>query len=516
MANKMTCPYCGGAVPSGAAICPSCGGPAKREAAAGSAQPFFGKQDATTCPNCKAKVGAGDIVCVHCGTNLLTGQKPAQTQTPEPRNFKGLAQGLKVTALVLLIVVCGAILFLVAQQLLRDPVGEARKEAKAGNLDNAVTLLQNHIQRTPQDLEAQFLLGQVFFRAEQYDRAADAFESVTRQGGPRDKDAALLALLSAERMSADSGRQRQLTLLRSLIQQRYPNDVELLKIAALLQGVEGEYRGQLEMAKTLESMNAAPPLLPGLAYAMTDDIGEAEKALAGAMNANPEDKTVAAALGFVHQLSGQGEGALAVLQQAQTADPEISALAKLQLGSLFMQREEYGKALPLLTEAKAVLSEDERCLFLHAVCLQQNKLYDEALASLEKLASGPGEFSGLAALQMAVIHLDNGRYDQAASFARRAGEAGITSARQSTILGRVYAMQGEVNLAEEAYRRALSITGDYPAAHLELGLLLINRGAIDEGIRELEQYMELAAKNPSQYHVNEIEVLVTQIKQTKQ
>ena len=249
---------------------------------------------------------------------------------------------------------------------------------------------------------------------------------------------------------------------------------------------------------------------------MTEDLDGAEKSLQKAMTAYPEDKSVTVALGFVHKMLGQEESAMALLEQAQGAAPEIAALAKLQLGSLLMQRGEYGKALPLLTEAKAGRSEDQQCIFLHAVCLQQNKLLDEALVAFEKIAGGSGEFSGLAALQMAVIYLEQGNYDQAVSFVKRAGEAGITSARQATVLGLVYAKQGDMTQAEQSYHRALSVTGDYPAAHLELGLLLINRGAIEDGLKELEQYLELAALSPVQYRANEIDVLVTQIKQAKE
>lgn len=512
----INCPYCGGGMPADAALCPSCGGPAKKNAAAAGAQPFFGGQGASTCPVCNAQVGAGDIVCVSCGVNLLTGQKPVKEQIPEKRDMQSAVAALKYAGITLVIVVCSMALFFVAQQLLRDPVGNARVAAKSGNLEEASALLQKYLQGAPEDLEAQFLLGKVYWQGQQYDRAWEVFESVARQGGPRDREAALLALLATERIASNPNRQRQLTLLSSLVQQRYPQDAELLKVVALLQGVEGEYRGQMETAETLKQMNAASAVLPGLAYAMSEDIVEAEKELLAAMNANPEDRTVAAALGFVHQMRGQEDMALAVLQQAQDATPEVAALAKLQLGSLLMQRDEYGKALPLLTEAKAGLADDPRCEFLHAVCLQQNKLLDEALVAYEKMASAAGEFSGLAALQMAVIYLDRGNYDQAASFVRRAGEAGITSARQSTVQGRVYAMQGDMNQAEQAYRRALSIAGDYPAARLELGLLLVNRGAIDEGLAELEQYLELASLNPVLYRANEIDVLVAQIKQAKQ
>lgn len=501
-----------------AAICPKCGGPAKKEVDSGEPQPFFGDSNTSTCPICNTRVGAGDIVCIQCGVNLLTGQKPDRAKEPVPpkRDLQSAATILKTVGIVFLVMICGGALFLLATKLLHDPVKDARQIAKMGDPEEASELLRDHLQRVPEDFEAQFLLGQIYWKGEQYDRAGEAFESIARQGGPRDRDAALLALLASEHISGNENRKRQVTMLQSLIQQRYPDDVELLKVVALLQGVEKEYRGQRDTTEILEAMDAAPPILSGLTYIMTGKMEKAVESLQDAMDMLPKDERVAVALGFVQKIRGQKESCTAVLEQVKDVSPETEALVKMQLGSSLMQRGEDGKALPFLTVAKEARPEDSQCMFLHAVGLQQNKLLDEALVAFEKIASGSGKFAGLASLQMAVIYLEQGNYDQAGSFVRRAGEEGITSARQATVLGRVYVMQGDMTRGEQAYRRAVSIKADYPAVRLELGLLLVNRGSVEEGLKELERYLDLAVSNPVQYRANEIDVLVDQIKKTKQ
>ncbi len=520
MANMITCPYCGGSMAKEAATCPSCGGPVKKDAdAIVGNQPYFGGQDASVCPGCNARVGSGDIVCTNCGTNLLTGEKAPKTVEKEPvkRDLQGVATAVKTAAIVLLVMVCGGALFLAAGYLLRDPVGNARREAQAGNLEQASALLRDYLQGAPSDMEAQFLLGQVYWQGQQYNRAWEAFESVARQGGPRDREAAMFALMATERLQDEANRQRQIALLRSLIEQRYPDDVELLTLLATVLGVQGEYAGYRDTVERLRAMGAElPSVLPGLASALSDDLDTAERRLQQAFDARPDDGDVAVALGLVQKMRGQDEAAVATLENATAMPAPLGPLTKMQLGALFMQRGQFGRALPLLTEAKRARPDDERAAFLHALCLQKNRLQEEALVALESIASGTSVFAGKAALEMAVIYLDQEHAERAATYVRRAGEAGVTTARQATIHGRVHTMQGNMSEAEQAYRRAISMQGNYPAARLELGLMLINRGAIEEGLQELERYLELTQDQPAKYRANEIEVLITQIRETVQ
>lgn len=511
--QTINCLYCNGMVSADADICPHCGGPVKSAVSAAGAIP---KQSPKSvfCPSCNTAIRPGDIVCVRCGTNLITGQKvvtPPDEGKKKVRSDWGKA--LKVGGITLLVLLAAAALVALAALLLRDPVGNARRSAKAGNLTEAADVLQQYLERNPDNSAAQFLLGQIYWQGQQYGRASEAFENVARQGGSMDKEAAMLAVLAADKTPETRDPQRLISLLTTLIQQRRPNDAELMKLAALLQGTSGAYRNQSELLDEAMALDGSmTPTLPALARALNNDLEGAEKLLQQAVATHPEETTAVAALGFVRMMRGQNEAAAAAFEQA-AADPQSSALVHLQLGVLHMQRGSFGKALPLLNTAKTALPEDARAQFLHALCLQENKLYDEALVAFEKMASTSGAFSGLAALQMAVIYTEQNNLERAAFFAKKASESGLNTARQATIQGRVLAMQGELSQAEQAYQRAISMTADYPAARLELGLLLINRGAVERGLEEIDYYLELAKSDPAKYRVNEIEVLATQLKQ---
>lgn len=514
MATMIKCPFCGGLADAASDNCIHCGGPLKSRAV----QPGAGKTAAVLCPACGAGVGPGDIVCVKCGTNLLTGQKIADEKQKEakPGRF-AFRRVLAYGAFALVVLAAAGALIALVIFLLRDPVGEARRIAASGNLTEAIEVLQVHLQKAPKDEEAQFLLGKICWQGQQYERAAEVFEAVARQGGMRERDALVLALLASERASKSENRPRLLSMMDTAIHQRYSSDAELIKVFALLRGVEGEYKGHRDtMQEALLTGANLAPALPGLSMVLDNALDVAEPTLDKALEAHPGDAGTSVVRAMAHLMRGRETEALPLLEAAADLPPELAGLVKLQAGLIYMRQGENGKALTLLTEGKKLLPEDTRMEFFHALCLQENKLLDEALISFERIANGKSAYAGSAALQMAIIFMEKGVLDRATAMARQAGESGLNTARQATIQGRVFALQNDVGQAEQAYRRAISMMADYPAARLELGLLLINRGSIDAGLQELEYYLELAKKDPQGMRANEIEVLVAQIRQTRQ
>ncbi len=514
MATMIKCPFCGGLADTTASHCIHCGGPLQAQGA----QPGRTGAASPVCPTCKASVAAGDIVCTKCGTNLLTGQK-----IEEERQKTGKSRSVSIGRIFLyaagglVLLACAVLLVMLAMYLMRDPASEARRLSRSGNLAEAAEVLQAHLQKTPEDVAAQFLLGQIYWQGQQYDRASESFEAAARLGGPRERDALILAVLAAERASQGANRERLLALITGAVQQRFAQDGELLKLQGLLQGLEEDYKGQQEALQEALLLGAEiSPALPGLAFVLDKDLNRAEQYLDSALEKNAEDAQILVVRGMVHLMLDRPEEAAALLAKAGSISPMADGLVKLQVGILYLEQAEPGKALPLLTEAKKLLPEDMRAAFFYALCLQENKLTEEAITALERIASANNPYSGIAALQMAEAFMEQNNLDRAAAAARQASESGLNTARQATIQGRIHALQNDPAKAEQAYRRAISMLADYPAAHLELGLLLVSRGSVDAGLPELEKYLELAKADPQRMRANEIEVLVTQLRQTRQ
>ena len=195
------------------------------------------------------------------------------------------------------------------------------------------------------------------------------------------------------------------------------------------------------------------------------------------------------------------------LNSAGGEDTEASA----RLGLLFMAQGDFDKALPLLRSAPGVQA-PESTRFFYALCLQTSGLGDEALMEFDRLVSGGGTFARDAAIQMGIIYVERDQLEQAAESMRKARKFG-TSPRLYTVEGQIAAFQGDPDRAQASFRKAIQEDATYPAAHLEHGLVYVRRGALSEGVRELERYLELADENVAGARVHEVALLVKQLQQ---
>lgn len=507
----MLCPFCGKETAAGR-NCVHCGGPLR----SGAVPP---RAAGKNCPNCQAAVQPGDIICVACGTNLLTGQKVLKPKEGAAKpEKKGRPIPWARAAAVILVAALLAGLGAGALWLLRDPVDAARKTALSGNSLEALAMLQKHVERRPDDREARLLQGKLYWQANQADRAVAALEAAYRQRED-DISPALMAVAAAAKLGAEEGARRQVALLRDVVA-RHPDNARAWQLLVLALGAIGMHADQAaairDAGQAGTAAGASMGAVTGVTKGLEGDLEGAEKVLRAQAGAAPDNGDAAAALGFVLSLQGREDEAVDALQNALDRGTKVPGQVRLRLGLAQLRRGNYEQAIAVLGPARAELPDDPRAPFFHALALQHAGLAEEALAEFERLSTGTGPYAGQAALQMATLYLKMDSLDRAGASIRRATELGLSSARMLTLQGRVHALQGNNGEAEESYRRAMQAEPDYPAAHLEMGLLQVSRNALPEGIRELERYIELARAAGGEGRVNEIEVMVIQLRQTMQ
>ena len=516
MAEMIRCPFCGKETSSGLRNCAHCGGPLQT---VGAAIPPRQGGRAHTCPNCAGPVQPGDIICLACGTNLLTGQKVILEKKAAPKtgNSGGLRRVWMALGVLVLVALLGGGGYL-AVRLLQNPLETARRLAAQGNIPEALNKLQDYVQRRPADRDAHLLQGKLFWQGQQFGKAADAFETAYKLDTKK-VDTGFMALVAAGRLAGDEGLKKQAAILSEILAGT-PGNAEAVRLLAMTVGALGDLSGQnalfQEARGTAALEDASLQTTFGVGRALQHNLPEAEEMLRKASAAMPDSGDAQAALGFVLNLQGQSDAAGEALAKAIELKTSVAGMAKMQLGMLYLQTGKYEKALTVFNGAKAELKDDPRLPFYTALALELTGLATEALVEYERISTGSSQFAGPAALQMAGLYLKQNLPDKALTAVRRATELGVSSARLFTMQGQVQARQGTPAEAEQSFRRAIQTDANYPGAHLEMGLMLVGRNAVADGVRELERYLELTAAKPADApRRNELELLVNQLKQTQ-
>jgi len=504
----MNCPHCGKLTDPKLENCLHCGGPVRVKAPReGAARGLAAHQ----CPNCKSSVQEGDIICVRCGTNLLTGQRISEEQTRERR--APWRPWARIAIGVMLATAAVAALGYTLYYLSQDPVSEAIRLSQNNNVLEAINVLQRHVAANPRRAEAQALLGRLHYQAQQFDKAAEALSEAARLQ-PDERDWALMAAAAAARLPGDEGRARLTALLREMLASRQAN-AQTLHLLALTLGAGGDYAGQAETLRKILEMDpndAQARRDLGIALAMQGDFEGAEREIRAALQLHSEEADAVAVLGLLPQGDATTAEKVALLERALQSGVRVEPAIRARLGLFRIQEGDFAGALPLFRDAKADPASDGA--FFYALCLQQSNLDTEALSEYDRIVTAGGPHAGEASIQMALIFLNQGNLQRALETTRRAAQLGAATARMYTVQGRIHLLENNINEAQQAFRNALQADPQYPAAHLENGLMLVGRGMMTEGLRELERYLELAGDDDVQGRRAEIELLVTQLRQT--
>jgi len=506
MASTTHCPYCGRLTDPKLENCPHCGNRLIRgiqQAGAGSPRP--------TCPSCHAPVQAGDIICVGCGTNLLTGQKIAEerkrpaAEKDKHNRHKLLAGG----AAALLLIAAG---IFVAYLLMRDPVEQAVKLAKAGKYLEASNVLSKCVERTPKNARAHFELGKCQWSLNQFVPASDSFEEASRLD-PKNREAGMLAVVSLASIKDPPTRDRQITVLKRVVQE-YPDDAQARYLLALELGAQGDVAGEIEALETLVNLdpaNARTHESLAVARASQKDYEGAEKELQEAAQHNAALDP--AALGFVAYLGGKQEEAVEHLRRAVEAGSSVKNEALTRLGLLLAAQGRFKDAQDYLTQAVKGEKDNADAQFFRAVCYQAGGMGAEALKDFGAVAQTSGPLAAEAALRTADLYLSQGETEKAREAMEKAASAGLRSPGLNTVRGRISAASGQLESARADFNKEIEADPDYAPAYLENGLLYIKQQLFGDAIEQLEHYLELMGTDVQGAPRAEIEILVNQLKQ---
>jgi tetratricopeptide (TPR) repeat protein len=241
----------------------------------------------------------------------------------------------------------------------------------------------------------------------------------------------------------------------------------------------------------------------------------AEEQLNTADPASPDSQ---AAAGIVASLKGDKTNAAKKLQNAIAGHTSIEQEALTRLGLLLIEQGNFGEALTKLNDAATRDSSNATARYFRALCMDRQRLTAQALSEYESLAENPGPYQSRAAVQAARLHLTQQNADRALQILGRVGPSPSQSdtAELETVRGRANMMLNDPEGALSAFRKAVQADSGYAPAHLEIGLVLIQRQDLSEGIRELERYLKLIDEKDPDAGASQVKALVDQLKRSVQ
>lgn len=512
MATMINCPYCGKLTDPQLDSCVHCGGFLKKQSGRPQRKSSAPSQ---TCPSCGALVRDGDIICVACGTNLLTGQKIA-----EERKKGAVAESKSPTTLIISVIVAIIIVvlgILVILYLTRDPVARAKKLDEAGRTTEAISLLEAHVSKKPDDARAQYELGSLYWELGNFQPAAQAFKTALEKD-PANRKAGIFAVLSYAQFGGDNSRTAQIGVLEDMVRHD-PNDTDALYLLGLARGTTGDYLGQVDALRQATEKAPSDPEIEaalGVGLALDQQYPDAEQELKAALAQNPNNGDILAAMGHVSALRGDDATAGEQLRSAVKDGTSVEASALTRLGLLALQNGKMPEARVLFGEAVDKGADDPVTRYFQAVCLAQQGLSDGAIKAFDELSQSSGPFATKAAIQLARLQLKNQDPDKALDALNRitTSLSGTPCAELETVRGRVYSALGEMDTALDAFRKAGQCDPNYAPVHLENGLVQVQRNNLPEGIRELQRYLDLVNPDDPNSGAEQVRGLIEQLKQS--
>ncbi len=245
---------------------------------------------------------------------------------------------------------------------------------------------------------------------------------------------------------------------------------------------------QFEKAIALKPGEPGPVLALAAAYAAADDERTAA-AYAAAIALRPGDPRLRGELAeYLWRVDRSDEGNRAI-EEALRAFPSSAGLT-LQYGRALAEQERFADAAIVLEKARSLGSTDPSALALLAAAYARMEKNDEAIAVLEAATdTHPHD----AALQhdLGKLLLAQGKPREALPHLQEAARGKPRDAPIQLDLGRAEEMLGELDRAEESFRRAIQLSPNLPRGHYALGRLLQREGKTAEAERELAAHHAL-------------------------
>ncbi len=323
-------------------------------------------------------------------------------------------------------------------------VGLAELYVGVGNIKSAVDVVQEIIQRDPNNLDARKLLGRIYLRSlgdmqsgtqseAVLKRAIEQFEQIVRIAPDNIEDRLLLGRLY--RLNNDRAKAEQ--EFKTAVRLK-PDSEEAVTTLAYLYNEEGSPQRAADVLASVPEASRSAKLYSALGFTYEQQKNYKKAVDAYRKAVEQDHDNLDAMRGLAQNLlnDGQTDAALEQYQQIADADPQ-DAQAYLRLADIHRRKGNYDKALEYLNKADALVPDSLEVPYNRAVIYEAQGKFDEAAKILEALLQ-KGE-------------KPEGKYST--------GEANNRSVFLDR-LGMVYREQNKTQVAVETFRKILPLGQD--------------------------------------------------------
>ncbi len=494
------CPFCEKPINENTAQCPHCGAPITSTISNTNVKTE--RPSAGICPNCKSPVNKSDIICIYCGTNLLTGTKIV-TETPKGKSSilpkfqkKYFLYGFII--ILLLVAIGVGIVFLTY-----DPVSSAINLSRT-NLLGAIDVLQKYTAKNPRNIHAHLVLGKLYIKNNQLDEAMVELEKVL-SANEKDNDVLWLALYVSTKKKDKVNQIKYIKLL----QQRYP-EKKILNLLSILG--EGNVSDINLIKQDLSSLPNSDPIKDGIISLLLskNSYNEALNLL------NDEDVSgrTSLLLLILSEYMKDEQNTKKYLDLLKGNTQELSDTEKAYIACLLLKNGDTNGSLQVLQSLKAKDKLPVAISYLYGLSLLNAGLTTEAIIELDKVKNSESNLSIEAILDLALIYFQQDNITKATELIQNIKNKGQQTPRSYLIEGRIALTNNDINYAQQCFANAIQKDPNYAPAYLENGLLYIQRGILQEGLKNLKTYIQIVKNTVPSYSTAEIEVLIEQIEQT--
>ena len=389
-----------------------------------------------------------------------------------------------------------------------------------GNVKEAESIIRATVQAEPKDLKTNRAMANILIaskraaEAEQYLRAAaDVDPSPVAKialadyyivAGQTEKASSLLQSMKVEAAWATvvklrlanieyrAGRREQAERLADEILAADKTDVNTLLLKANLLTARGQLEDAdkvVQVAISSDPRSARAQFALGKLNVLRRRPEEAKKAFTEALKVNPRAAEAQVELARLHLAEGAAEKSLEFANQAVKNNPANADAYFTQVRALIARRE-LDQAEPILQRLLAAYPKSAAVHSQLGVLKAMRKDYAEASRLFDQaLSLEPNQLdatAGLVGLDIAAGRKELARTRTAARIARTPQDSSVL-----LFAGRTYAVLGDNQQAEAAFRKALEVDAQNLGAYEGLGRLYVRAGRLPEAQREFE---ELAAR----------------------